>query len=204
MGRTRNHKSRATKNKSYSKRHATCNRRRDIDQIQDDLKGKINSIAYHSCLLVYSLTRLLIYLLNRILTHILTHLLLLTYSLTHYEGIDSGKDMTFSIENSEDLPGLGQYYCVQCARHFADDATLQGCIPSFTLTYSLFTHPFTLSLTYSLAHLLTRSLIGHKLSKLHKRRLKDLQQPQYSKEEAERAAGQDLYLTHSPTYLLIR
>ncbi len=52
--------------------------------------------------------------------------------------------MTFSIENSEDLPGLGQYYCVQCARHFADDATLQGCISSFTLIYSL---------TYSLVHL---------------------------------------------------
>jgi hypothetical protein len=32
-------------------------------------------------------------------------------------------------------------------------------------------------------------LLGHKLSKLHKRRLKDLLQPQYSKAEAERAAG---------------
>ena len=75
MGRTRNHKSRATKNKSYSKRHATCNRRRDLDQIQDDLKGIINSIAYHSCLLVSFLARLLIYLLNHIVTHILTHIL---------------------------------------------------------------------------------------------------------------------------------
>lgn len=47
MGRTRNHKSRTTKNKSYSKRHATCNRRRDIDQIQDDIKG--NQLITFSC-----------------------------------------------------------------------------------------------------------------------------------------------------------
>jgi len=53
MGRTRNHKSRATKNKSYSKRHATCNRRRDIDQIQDDIKGIASLVLYF----IYVLTR---------------------------------------------------------------------------------------------------------------------------------------------------
>ena len=163
MGRTRNKRSRTTKNKSYSKQHATCNRRRDIDQIQDDLKGSINSITH-------SLTR------SRIIVPCL-FTRPLTHSLAYYEGIEVGKDITFSIETSEDLPGLGQYYCVHCARHFADDATLRGRMHSFTLIHSL---------THCLP---TCSLTGHILSKLHKRRLKDLQQPQYSKEEAERAAG---------------
>lgn len=33
-----------------------------------------------------------------------------------------GKNMEFEID--EDLPGLGQHYCVQCARHFSDNETL--------------------------------------------------------------------------------
>lgn len=93
--------------------------------------------------------------------------------------------MTFSIDASDDLPGLGQHYCIQCARHFADEATLQGSIDAFTLSYSD---------SKSLTRLHT--CIGHKLSKLHKRRLKDLQQPQYSKDEAERAAGTVISLAY--------
>ena len=38
MGRVRNQRTRATKNKRSSKEHSTGRRRRDIDQIQDDLK----------------------------------------------------------------------------------------------------------------------------------------------------------------------
>lgn len=38
MGRTRNARTRTTKNKSYKKGHRTRCRGRDIDQIQDDLK----------------------------------------------------------------------------------------------------------------------------------------------------------------------
>lgn len=38
MGRTRNHRNRATKNKQYKKSSDTKRRRRDLDQIQDDLK----------------------------------------------------------------------------------------------------------------------------------------------------------------------
>jgi hypothetical protein len=37
MGRTRNHRARATKNKEYKKGHSTKRRRRDVDQIQDDI-----------------------------------------------------------------------------------------------------------------------------------------------------------------------
>jgi hypothetical protein len=77
MGRTRNHKTRATKNKSYKKTHDTKRRRRDIDQIQDDLKKE--------------------------------------------EVV--GKKMEFEID--EDLPGLGQYYCTFCARHFMSQETLE-------------------------------------------------------------------------------
>lgn len=29
-----------------------------------------------------------------------------------------------SFELDDDLPGLGQFYCTQCARHFADDLSL--------------------------------------------------------------------------------
>ena len=33
-----------------------------------------------------------------------------------------GAKKTFEID--EDLPGLGQYYCTTCARHFSDQGTL--------------------------------------------------------------------------------
>ena len=79
--------------------------------------------------------------------------------------------MAFEVD--DDLPGLGQFYCLECARHFDSNDTLDK----------------------------------HKLSKLHKRRwdycyhdidiitnliflrLKDVAQPQYSQEEADKAAG---------------
>ena len=30
--------------------------------------------------------------------------------------------MTFEL--SDDLPGMGQFYCLDCARHFSDEKTL--------------------------------------------------------------------------------
>jgi bud site selection protein 20 len=77
MGRTRNARTRTTKNKSYKKQHATKSRKRDIDQIQDDLKKEV----------------------------------------------DDGKKTDFEID--DDLPGLGQHYCTECAKHFSDERTLQ-------------------------------------------------------------------------------
>jgi hypothetical protein len=77
MGRTRNKRARCTKNKEYKKIHATKSRRRDIDQIQDDLKKE--------------------------------------------EVV--GDKMAF--EADEDLPGMGQFYCTPCARHFVSLETLQ-------------------------------------------------------------------------------
>jgi len=38
MGRYRNHKNRTTKNKQYKKQHDVKRRRKDIDQIQDEIK----------------------------------------------------------------------------------------------------------------------------------------------------------------------
>mmetsp|Transcript_13881 Transcript_13881/g.12595 ORF Transcript_13881/g.12595 Transcript_13881/m.12595 type:complete len:124 (-) Transcript_13881:65-436(-) len=35
---------------------------------------------------------------------------------------DTGKSLT--IEPNEDLPGLGQHYCLTCARHFMNENTL--------------------------------------------------------------------------------
>lgn len=35
---------------------------------------------------------------------------------------ETGVNITFEID--DDLPGLGQHYCVSCARHFADQQTL--------------------------------------------------------------------------------
>ncbi len=77
MGRTRNKRQRATKNKQYKKSHDTKRRRRDIDQIQDDVKRED----------------------------------------------DTGAKTTFDVD--EDLPGLGQFYCTPCARHFICRETLE-------------------------------------------------------------------------------
>uniref|UniRef100_K3X4G9 ELMO domain-containing protein n=1 Tax=Globisporangium ultimum (strain ATCC 200006 / CBS 805.95 / DAOM BR144) TaxID=431595 RepID=K3X4G9_GLOUD len=64
-----------------------------------------------------------------------------------------GKPMEF--EKDEDLPGLGQFYCTPCARHFIDAVTRD-------------------------VHLKT---------KVHKRRMKDVAQKQYTQKEAELGAG---------------
>ena len=60
-----------------------------------------------------------------------------------------------SFEEDDNLPGLGNFYCVYCARHFADLVTLDR----------------------------------HKLTKAHKRRLKDVKQETYSQEVADYSAG---------------
>jgi bud site selection protein 20 len=78
MGRVRNKRARTTKNKEYKKRHDTKRRKRDIDQIQDDLKKEENT----------------------------------------------GEKVVFELD--EDLPGLGQFYCTQCARHFTNLETLEA------------------------------------------------------------------------------
>lgn len=110
MGRYRNARTRTTKKKDYKKQHDTKRRRRDIDQIQDEIL-KVE---------------------------------------------ETGKDMTF--EEDDDLPGMGQFYCIECGRHFANQLTL----------------------------------LGHKKSKLHRRRLKDIAQPKYTHEEAMIAAGKTI------------
>ena len=116
MGRVRVSRRRTSKNKQFKKQHATKSRRRDIDQIQDDL-AKIQQ--------------------------------------THVTLIDTSKEIVdqlkINCEYDEDLPGLGQHYCVPCGRHFSDENTLQI----------------------------------HQNTKDHKRRLKDLSQPQYTQTEAE-------------------
>jgi bud site selection protein 20 len=76
MGRV-NH-SKCKKNKQYKKHHDTKRRRRDTDQVQDDLI-KIK---------------------------------------------ETGQEMKFPID--DDLPGLGQFYCITCAKHFMNQETLSG------------------------------------------------------------------------------
>ena len=76
MGRVRNNRARTSKKKEYKKGHDVKRRRRDIDQIQDDLEKEV----------------------------------------------ETGNK--FSVEIDDDLPGRGQFYCVFCARHFADQSTL--------------------------------------------------------------------------------
>eukprot|EP01084_Bolivina_argentea_P009028 16897_1 len=63
------------------------------------------------------------------------------------------KKVEFELDN--DLPGLGQYYCPPCARHFIN----------------------------------ADSLSKHSRSKVHKRRLKDVAQKQYTQDEADLGAG---------------
>lgn len=67
------------------------------------------------------------------------------------ENIDKMKHQ----EIDTDLPGFGQHYCVECARHFMSDTHYQE----------------------------------HLKSKLHKRRVKKLEDEPYTQEEADRAAG---------------
>ena len=77
MGRVRVSRRRCSKNKEFKKHHDTKRRRRDIDQIQDDLtKEKVTGEA-------------------------------------------------FVFEVDDDLPGMGQFYCTECARHFHDNSTLE-------------------------------------------------------------------------------
>ncbi|KAI8983053.1 hypothetical protein BDB01DRAFT_792223 [Pilobolus umbonatus] len=67
------------------------------------------------------------------------------------ENVDKMKNQ----EINTDLPGLGQHYCVECARHFISEVHLEE----------------------------------HLKTKLHKRRVKKLQDEPYTQEEADRAAG---------------
>mmetsp|Transcript_10592 Transcript_10592/g.19550 ORF Transcript_10592/g.19550 Transcript_10592/m.19550 type:complete len:121 (-) Transcript_10592:154-516(-) len=60
-----------------------------------------------------------------------------------------------SFERDEDLPGAGQFYCVETARHFMS----------------------------------ADALAAHKKTKIYKKRLKVLKQPQYTQAEAEAASG---------------
>ena len=78
MGRVKHSRRSQAKNKSYKKTHDTKRRRRDIDQIQDDIELKKNCAT------------------------------------------------EIAPELDEDLPGLGQYYCVACARYFIDEDTLRA------------------------------------------------------------------------------
>lgn len=59
---------------------------------------------------------------------------------------------------NEDLPGMGQHYCVECAKYFQNDT----------------------------------ALLGHRRSKIHKRRLKLIKEGPYTQMEADAAAGNDL------------
>ena len=77
MTRSRNHRARSTKKKDYKKAHCTARRRKDIDQVQDDIE-KVADLQTDN--------------------------------------------LVFDVD--DDLPGLGQFYCLQCAKHFADKLTL--------------------------------------------------------------------------------
>ncbi|KAL3656583.1 hypothetical protein V7S43_018581 [Phytophthora oleae] len=112
-GRARAH----AKKKQYKRGHATKNRSRDIDQIQDDLRVEKTT----------------------------------------------GKVMAF--EEDEDLPGLGQFYCTPCGRHFID----------------------------------AKSRDVHLKTKVHKRRLKDVAQKQYTQNEAMQGAGKGVE-TYTPAH----
>lgn len=69
-------------------------------------------------------------------------------------------------------PGLGQHYCVECAK----------CVAF---------RPMDVFVSYSLCRYYESdaALKSHWRSKVHKRRLKALKEPAYTIEESERAAG---------------
>jgi hypothetical protein len=79
MGRYRNHRSRSTKIKKYSKAVRTRCRPMDMDQVQDNLLKKAELAA-----------------------------------------AAGGEENLPKPELDEDLPGLGQFHCITCARYFID------------------------------------------------------------------------------------
>ena len=61
-------------------------------------------------------------------------------------------------ELDEDLPGMGQHYCLTCGRHFANEITL----------------------------------VQHRKTKIHKRRLLVVAKPKYTHDEAMLASGKTI------------
>jgi bud site selection protein 20 len=70
-------------------------------------------------------------------------------------------------------PGLAQHYCVECAK----------CV------VALVKQPVVLISVYCRYYETDAALQSHWRSKVHKRRCKELKEPAYTIEEAERAAG---------------
>ena len=71
-------------------------------------------------------------------------------------------------------PGLAQHYCVECAKYAS----------------AFFVGSQVIRLTIFIRYYETdHALKSHWRSKVHKRRLKELKEPAYTIEEAERAAG---------------
>ncbi|RLN92163.1 hypothetical protein BBJ28_00016504 [Nothophytophthora sp. Chile5] len=116
-GRTKGKPRAHASKKQYKRGHATKNRSRDVDQIQDDLR------------------------------------------------VEKLKGKPLAFEEDEDLPGLGQFYCTPCGRHFIDA--------------------------------ITRDV--HIKTKVHKRRLKDVAQKQYTQKEAMLGAGKTVE-TYTPAH----
>eukprot|EP00596_Hydrurales_sp_CCMP1899_P010978 CAMPEP_0119041556 /NCGR_PEP_ID=MMETSP1177-20130426/12549_1 /TAXON_ID=2985 /ORGANISM="Ochromonas sp, Strain CCMP1899" /LENGTH=126 /DNA_ID=CAMNT_0007007701 /DNA_START=52 /DNA_END=429 /DNA_ORIENTATION=+ len=74
---------------------------------------------------------------------------------------EKGSKMAFEVD--DDLPGLGQFYCTPCGRHFFDEA----------------------------------SLTTHASSRGHVRRMKDVQQKRYTRDESEMGAGKSVEILPS-------
>jgi bud site selection protein 20 len=118
-----------SKIKKYKRSVWLCNRDKDIDQIQDEIA-------------LQSETGIPI--VQRLLTNNDPVVLL-----------EQTKNAAATIPYDDELPGGGQYYCVETAKHFID----------------------------------ATALANHKKTKFYKRRVKELQQEQYTQHTAEWAAG---------------
>ena len=82
---------------------------------------------------------------------------------------------SIEFEPDEDLPGLGQFYCTPCARHFANDVTFAKHTSSKLHKRRFIFYLFSFKTWWSDVKYLNR--------------LKDVTRPGYSQLDAELAAG---------------
>ncbi|VDM14571.1 unnamed protein product [Wuchereria bancrofti] len=112
------------------------------------------------------------------------------------EEIRSEKRRCFTVRQINfdlDLPGDGQFYCVECDRHFIDEKSLRSHRSSKgTVLFILFNKFFTarfLQGYFSQTSEICNHLDEIDFFLVHRQRLKRLREPVYTQHEAEESVG---------------
>lgn len=101
---------------------------------------------------------------------------------------DSRKYSVAKFDFDEDLPGGGQFYCAETARHFVsrrDGVTGVAATPPHASAAGV----LLIQTIATGSQVNAVSLEAHKKTKAYKKRCRELKKTPYSQEEADRAAG---------------